>query len=310
MMCDIFPSLHKLGPMTTINDLEAMAEALAATGNYRVLRRLSPRARYADPGGAEVRRGLYIDLETTGLDASRDEIIEIAMVPFTYGTDGRIFEVSEPFQAFRQPAGPIPPEITALTGIDDAMVAGRSIDPAEVATFAGSAALVIAHNAAFDRKFAERFSDVFETKAWACSMSQIDWQSAGFEGTKLSYLAAGAGFFYDRHRAVQDCQAAITLLATPLPNGTLPFSQLLEQARRPTVRIWAEHSPFELKDQLKARGYRWNADATQAPRSWYIDIDEANHQAEIAFLAKEIYQREISPLIRKITAYDRFSDRV
>ena len=76
------------------------------------------------------------------------------------------------------------------------------------------------------------------------------------------------------------------------------------------VGVWAEHSPFELKDQLKARGYRWNADATLAPRSWYIDVDEANHQAEIAFLAKEIYQREISPLTRKITAYDRFSDRV
>jgi hypothetical protein len=56
--------------------------------------------------------------------------------------------------------------------------------------------------------------------------------------------------------------------------------------------------------------YRWNADATQAPRSWYIDVDEVNHQAEIAFLAKEIYQREISPLTRQITAYDRFSDRV
>ena len=296
--------------MASTQDLKSMAEALEATGDYRVLRRLSPRARYADPGGAEVRRGLYIDLETTGLDASRDEIIEIAMVPFTYGTDGRIFDVSEPFQAFRQPARPIPLGITALTGIDDAMVAGRSIDPAEVATFAGSTALVIAHNAAFDRKFAERFSDIFRTKAWACSMSQIDWQSAGFEGTKLSYLAAGAGFFYDRHRAVQDCHAAIALLATPLPNATLPFSQLLDRARRPTVRIWAEHSPFELKDQLKARGYRWNADATQAPRSWYIDVEEADHQAEIAFLAKEIYQREISPLTRKITAYDRFSDRV
>jgi DNA polymerase-3 subunit epsilon len=76
------------------------------------------------------------------------------------------------------------------------------------------------------------------------------------------------------------------------------------------VRIWAEHSPFELKDQLKARGYRWNADAGSAPRAWYIDVDEEKHSAEMEYLSKEIYQREISPLTRRITAYDRFSDRI
>lgn len=296
--------------MASTAELETMAKALDATGHYRVLRRLVPKARYSEPDGTEVRRGLYMDLETTGLDAARDEIIEIAMVPFNYGLDGRIFDVGEPFQALRQPSKPIPPEITALTGIDDAMVAGKTVDQAAVATFAGPSALVIAHNASFDRKFAERLCDVFKTKAWACSMSQVDWLASGFQGTRLPYLAAHAGFFYEQHRAVDDCQAAVALLATPLPDGTLPLAQLLERARLATVRIWAEHSPFELKDRLKARGYRWNADATLAPRAWYIDVDEASHQAEIEFLQKEIYLREISPLTRRVTAYDRFSDRV
>jgi DNA polymerase-3 subunit epsilon len=271
--------------MASVEELEAMAATLSATGEYRVL-------------------------ETTGLDPTRDEIIEISMIPFRYGLDGRIFEVGKPFQALRQPSKPIPAEITALTGIDDAMVAGKMINPADVSAFASPAALVIAHNAAFDRKFAERFSDVFQTKAWACSMSQIDWQAAGFEGTKLAYLAAGAGLFYDRHRAVNDCHTAIALLATPLRDGTLPLAQLLERARQPMVRIWAEHSPFELKDVLKARGYNWNADGGPAPRAWYIDVDESARVAELEYLAKEIYQREISPRARQITAYDRFSDRV
>lgn len=82
--------------MASTIDLDAMAETLNATGNYRVLRRLAPLSRYSDPNGGETRRGLYIDLETTGLDAHRDEIIEIAMVPFSYGLDGRIFDVGEP----------------------------------------------------------------------------------------------------------------------------------------------------------------------------------------------------------------------
>jgi DNA polymerase III subunit epsilon len=29
------------------------------------------------------------------------------------------------------------------------------------------------------------------------------------------------------------------------------FSFLLEQARRKTIRIWAEQSPYELKDEVK-----------------------------------------------------------
>ena len=110
------------------------------------------------------------------------------------------------------------PEITAITGITNEMVAGQIIDPAEVAKFAAPASLVIAHNAAFDRRFLERFSDVFSTKPWACSLSQIDWAAEGFEGTKLAYLAQAAGFFYDRHRAMHDCLATVDSwrCATPI----------------------------------------------------------------------------------------------
>jgi DNA polymerase-3 subunit epsilon len=198
-------------------DLEAMAETLERSGGYRVLRRLAPLARRNPPPDARTRLGLFVDTETTGLDPARDEIIELAMAPFTYGLDGEIYAVGEPFQQLRQPSRPIPAEVTAITGIDDAMVEGKSIDLEEVAAFVAPAALVIAHNAAFDRKFLERFSNAFNTKPWACSMSEVDWAGEGYEGTKLAYLAAGAGFFYERHRAVNDCMAAIELLARRHP---------------------------------------------------------------------------------------------
>jgi len=287
-----------------------MALALEASGDYRVVRRLRPRPGHLPGPETPVRYGLVVDVETTGLDARQHEIIELAMTPFSYGLDGTVFMVGESFQGLRQPAVPIPPDITAITGITNEMVAGCWIDPAEVARLAAPASLVIAHNAAFDRRFLERFSDVFSTKPWGCSLSQIDWAAEGFEGTKLAYLAQAAGFFYDRHRATHDCLATVELLASLLPrSGVTGLSRLLNAARMPSWRIWAENSSFDLKDRLKARGYKWNGDPGPQPRAWYIDVPDGQREAELHFLRTEIYQREIDLLVRRIDAHDRFSDR-
>jgi DNA polymerase-3 subunit epsilon len=40
-------------------------------------------------------------VETTGLDLQKDEIIELAMISFTYSLDGRVFEIGETFQRFQ-----------------------------------------------------------------------------------------------------------------------------------------------------------------------------------------------------------------
>ena len=297
--------------MTSSDHLETLAQTLEATGDYRVIRRLKPRPRTIPPPGTPLRLGLVVDVETTGLDPQRDEIIELAMTPFNYGLDGTVFSVGDSFQGLRQPSEPLAPEITAITGITNEMVAGQIVDPDVVATFAAPASLVIAHNAAFDRRFLERFSDVFSTKPWACSLSQIDWAAEGFEGAKLAYLAQAAGFFYDRHRAMHDSLATVELLAMRLPrSGVTGLSRLLDGARAVSWRIWAENSPFDLKDVLKTRGYRWNGEPGTQPRAWYIDVLDAQRQAEVHFLQKEVYKREVTPLMRRIDAYDRFSDRV
>ncbi|WP_312136412.1 3'-5' exonuclease [Brevundimonas sp.] len=291
-------------------DLLEMAAVLEASGEYRVLRKLQPMVSAAPLSTADLRIGLFVDVETTGLNARDDEIIELAMTRFYYSSDGRIHGVGDSFQGFRQPSRPIPDEVTALTGITNEMVAGQQIDPAAVASFAAPSAFIAAHNASFDRRFLERYSEVFKTKAWACSMTQIDWASEGHEGVKLAYLAMGAGFFYDKHRAVNDCAAAIELLSRPLPrSGVWALSALLNEARRPTWRIRAVGAPFDFKDALKARGYRWDDGSSGAPRAWYRDVADAEKELELNFLQKEIYQREIDLHPIKIDAYDRFSER-
>ena len=292
-------------------ELERMAVALMASGQYRVLRRVNGRARRAAPPGVDLKLALFVDVETTGLDHDRDEIIELAMVPFTYGPDGQVYEIREPFQRFRQPGKAISSEITKLTGITNEMVAGHTIDPDEVAGFIHGAELIIADNAGFDRGVSEKLCGAFAEKPWACSQSQIDWAGEGLEGTRLSYLVAGAGYFYDKHRAANDCLAAIELLASPLPiTGGFAMQLLLDCAGKPSWRIWAENSPFDLKDILKARGYRWNPAGTPYPKAWYVDVLDDVREQELQFLQREIYRRDVELLMHKIDAFNRFSDRL
>lgn len=287
-----------------------MAAALEATGRYKVLRKLEPPARVA-PAGAVCRTALFVDVETTGLDPARDEIIELAMLRFTYDAEGQIYAVEEAFHGLREPSLPITPEITRLTGIDAAMVAGRSIDLADVERAVSDAGLVLAHNAGFDRKFLERFCEAFTHKPWGCTQSQIDWKSEGFEGTRLAYLAMGAGFFYDRHRALNDCHAAVALLTQTLPNsGRNAFACLLEQARRKDVRLFASYAPFDMKDRLRARGYRWNAEGAGPTKAWWIDIPEEAVEAETQWLETEIFGRPADLHTLRIDAYNRFSARI
>lgn len=98
----------------TIN-LEAMADELSRSDHYRVLRRLIPRLPSSPPTGPDIRTAVLLDTETTGLDAQRDEVIELGMVGFDYRPDGRIACVRDTFSGFIEPSAPIPAEITALT---------------------------------------------------------------------------------------------------------------------------------------------------------------------------------------------------
>lgn len=291
-------------------ELERMAECLESTGDYRILRRLRPLA-FGTPTDAPTRRALFVDVETTGLDASKDTVIELGIVPFDYTLDGTIVAVGDPFGSLRHPGFPIPAEITALTGITDEMVSGASIDPNEVATFVDQAALIISHNAGFDRPFCEREWPLFATKAWGCSLREIDWTAEGFSGKKLSQIAAGYGLFFDAHRAVDDCHAGVDILNRMLPRtGRTGLAALLESARVPRWRLWAEGAPYTSRDVLKARGYRWSAGDGGRRRAWYRDVTEDELDNEMQYLRRDVQGWVDVDIPRHLlTAFDRYSVR-
>ena len=120
----------------------------------------------------------------------------------------------------------------------------------------------------------------------------------------------GAGLFHAAHRAVDDCRALLEVLAITLARtGQSALGSLLDHARRKTVRIWAEGAPYDLKDELKKRKYRWSDGSDGRPRAWHIEIDEASLDAEMTFLRQEIYRRDVELLTQSVTALTRYSGR-
>lgn len=285
-----------------------MVASLEASGRYRVLRKLEPRkiASQARPGFPL--RGIILDTETTGLDHRKEEIIEIGLIAFTFDDQGNVGDVTAVYAGLQQPGKPISPEITKLTGITDEMVFGQAIDMRALNELVAPADLVVAHNAGFDRPFCEALSPDFVNKAWACSNMEIDWAGRGFEGRKLGYLIGQAGYFHDGHRALDDCFALLEVLdRKPEENALTPFAELFLCSQRSRVRVFAHNSPFDLKDHLKARGYRWSDGSDGRPKAWWIEVDETDLADELGYLRTEIYRHpDADPLIRYLTAFDRF----
>ena len=194
--------------------LEALAAQLDAAPDYRVLRRFVPPARYHEGDGSATARGVVVDVETTGLDTARDKIIEFCGVPFEFEKEsGRILAVGEAVSFLEDPGRPIPAEITRLTGISDADVAGKAIDEAGIDAMLTDVRLVIAHNAGFDRPFVDRRLPAFKNKAWACSQREVPWKAFGVSSGALEFLMMKrCGLFFAGHRADADCHAVLRLL--------------------------------------------------------------------------------------------------
>src|SRR5690606_28516977 len=99
--------------------------------------------------------GIIIDLETTGLDSAKDEIIEIGLLEFAVEA-GKSPLIVGTYGAVEDPGVPLGPEIEKITGIDGSLIKGRTIDWQLVRDWLSRASIIIAHNAAFDRSFLEQ----------------------------------------------------------------------------------------------------------------------------------------------------------
>lgn len=244
----------------------------------------------------------FLDLETTGLNKDTCKIIEFAgKVTAIDKSNGALLGIVDEYESFNDPEESIEPEITRITGITDDIVAGHSIDWESVSRVLNQADIIVAHNASFDRSFMDRYLPLSQDKVWVCSVSDINWSERGFGARGQEILCIWHGFYYESHRAMSDVDALIHLVtheAEELDNAAL---ELIANAEKPTYKIAALNSPFETKDILKSRRYRWDPQN----RYWWknLVLDEIDTEKE--WMADNIYNGHFQGRVDEIGLTDK-----
>lgn len=301
-----------------MNDIEAIKH-LEQADQYRVVQRLNTPDHYEEGTPDAARIGIVLDTETTGLDTVTDRIIELGFIAFEYDAgSGSIYRILHSHGGFENPKEPFSDVVKQITGISDEMLVGKQLDDAEINEWLAKADLIIAHNAAFDRQMMERRFPLPCNANWACTINDIDWSNEDVGSRKLDYIAYQAGYFFDGHRAVNDAQATLHLLTKELPvSGRLGMSLLLNKAREKSRRFFTVGAPFDKKDDLKERAYRWLSDfsyvdqyGNQKKGVWSKPVKEDEVEAEQQWLNENIYQGKTDVFsFKDVNATARYSLR-
>lgn len=156
---------------------------------------------------------ITIDIETTGLDPEKDEILEIAAIKYIENNEAEIFSRVVKVQ------NPLTKEISELTGITDDFLLknGMDIETAlkDFWNFVGRAKLV-GYNISFDMSFLRNASIEHKIKMQANKCIDIlqlaRRKVKGTKNYKMSTVASALGIeMVQKHRAESDCRLAFEI---------------------------------------------------------------------------------------------------
>lgn len=185
-----------------------------------------------------------VDLETTGLQAEFDRIIEIATVTVRDG------EIIDRFETLVNPGVAIMAVTTNITGIDADALANAPTTEAALkrwVAYLGEGGQFVAHNADFDWRFLKaefaRYGLTFPFKRKYCTMKMAETVFTHGRRIKLEHLVKRLGLdAAPCHRAMPDAEAAaqafVSLLGH-LRDGTTPASTRSKPA--PEIELTGNH---------------------------------------------------------------------
>lgn len=171
---------------------------------------------------------VVFDIETTGLSAKFNEIIEIGAVKIIEG------KVTERFSEFVKPKKPVPYHITELTGITNDMLSGADGIEVVLRKFLDFSkdCVLVAHNASFDVGFIRKKAEILGFNAEFCYIDTLAMSRrllTGLKKHKLDRVAKYLGFTFEgHHRAVNDAEITARIF--------LHFLELLKQTNIENVK--------------------------------------------------------------------------
>ena len=133
-------------------------------------------------------------------------------------------------------------------------------------------------------------------------MKELDWLELGYDGRALAHLLSQCGWFYEGHRAENDILALLYLLAQNAADGETILTKLIACSEEPTYRVNAIDAPFDARERLKARGYRWDP----ALRFWWKEIPDSDKDGERNWLLTDVYQGFGEPAFITVSACERY----
>jgi DNA polymerase III epsilon subunit family exonuclease len=185
------------------------------------------------------------DCETTGTDASVDEIVSLAVVRL----DGRGVETVR-FASLVRPSCPIPMEATAVHGIGNCDVADAptfaELAPRLLELLGGS--VFVAHNAPFDLGMLhhafERAGLVFHPDSVACTLEAFRLVDPLAPNHRLESICEQHGIALEgAHEALGDVLATVALLRVLLERGIAPETVQLDHVAYMRLRSRGDRRP-------------------------------------------------------------------
>lgn len=196
------------------------------------------------------RLGLVLDVETTGLRPSSDEMIELALILFTYNSEtGEIINHIDQESFLREPMGLQArmnyDQAFRIHGIPFSSVEGKSFHDEKIKSFIARADDIFAHNASFDRSFLYQLYPEVNDQKWFCTMRNVPWKQYGFDNSKLlTLLQAHRITNFQTHRALDDITYLMELLRKRGPAGQPYLKDVI--AKNPMKK----YTPASLKSRV------------------------------------------------------------
>ncbi len=195
---------------------------------------------------------LILDTETTGLDETKDEVIEVGSILFNIQSKSILSQVS-----FLLPVTSNPAEHINQISVE---VSNLSQPSVEAMTFflklVDHCDFIIAHNAEFDKKWFGSGKLPKLNKKWICSLEDINWSFKKNLKPKpsVSSLALAFGIpVWNLHRALSDCYY-LSEVFKRCDN----LEEILLNALKPRYLYKALVS-YEERSLAKNAGFLWNS---------------------------------------------------